>query len=66
MLTTNLAFEEWTEILGSERLTGALLDRFTHRLFRVPIDFGQGWGVESGFKANIDSRRGMVVPKDKA
>jgi len=31
MLTTNLAFEQWTEIFGSERLTGALLDRLTHR-----------------------------------
>jgi len=31
MLSTNLAFEEWTEIFGSERLTGALLDRLTHR-----------------------------------
>ena len=27
MVSTNLAFEEWTEIFGSERLTGALLDR---------------------------------------
>jgi DNA replication protein DnaC len=32
MLTTNLPFEEWTEIMGSERLTGALLDRLTHRV----------------------------------
>jgi hypothetical protein len=31
MLTTTLAFEEWTEIVGSERLTGARLDRLTHR-----------------------------------
>jgi DNA replication protein DnaC len=31
MLIANLAFEEWTEIFGSERLTGALLDRLTHR-----------------------------------
>ena len=31
MVTTNLPFEQWTEIFGSERLTGALLDRLTHR-----------------------------------
>jgi DNA replication protein DnaC len=30
IVTTNLAFESWTEVLGSERLTGATLDRFTH------------------------------------
>jgi len=24
-------FENWTEVLGSERLTGAALDRLTHR-----------------------------------
>ena len=29
--TTNLPFESWTEVLGSERLTGATLDRLTHR-----------------------------------
>ena len=32
ILTTNLPFESWTEILGSQRLTGALLDRLTHRV----------------------------------
>ncbi len=32
MLTTNLPFEQWTEVLGSERLTGALLDRLTHKV----------------------------------
>ena len=31
VLTTNLPFEHWTEVLGSERLTGAALDRLTHR-----------------------------------
>ena len=31
VLTTNLPFENWTEVLGSERLTGAALDRLTHR-----------------------------------
>ena len=32
LLTTNLPFEEWVEIMGSERLTGALLDRLTHHV----------------------------------
>jgi DNA replication protein DnaC len=31
VVRTNLPFENWTEVLGSERLTGAALDRVTHR-----------------------------------
>ena len=31
VVTTNLPFENWTEVLGNERLTGAALDRLTHR-----------------------------------
>jgi DNA replication protein DnaC len=32
IVTSNLPFEEWTAVLGSERLTGALLDRLTHHV----------------------------------
>jgi len=32
IVTTNLPFESWTEVMGSQRLTGALLDRLTHRV----------------------------------
>jgi DNA replication protein DnaC len=32
LITSNLPFQEWTEVLGSERLTGALLDRLTHHV----------------------------------
>ncbi len=37
ILTTNLAFENWTEVLGNERLTGAALDRLTHRCHIVEL-----------------------------
>ena len=32
IVTSNLPFEDWTAVLGSERLTGALLDRLTHHV----------------------------------
>ena len=33
IVTTNLPFEQWTEVLGSQRLTGAVLDRLTHHCY---------------------------------
>lgn len=33
-----LPFEQWTEVLGSERLTGALLDRLTHRVHILEVN----------------------------
>jgi DNA replication protein DnaC len=32
IITSNLPFEDWTQVLGAERLTGALLDRLTHHV----------------------------------
>jgi DNA replication protein DnaC len=32
IVTSNLPFEDWTSVLHSERLTGALLDRLTHHV----------------------------------
>ena len=38
MVTTNLPFDEWTEFFGSERLTGALLDRLTHHVLILEMN----------------------------
>ena len=38
IVTSNLPFEEWTSVFESERLTGALLDRLTHRVHILPIE----------------------------
>ena len=38
LVTTNLPFDEWTEVFGSERLTGALLDRLTQHVHILELN----------------------------
>ncbi len=38
LVTSNLPFDEWTEVFGSERLTGALLDRLTHHVHIIEMN----------------------------
>ena len=38
IVTSNLPFDEWTSVMGSERLTGALLDRLTHHVHIVEFN----------------------------
>jgi DNA replication protein DnaC len=38
IVTSNLLFEDWTSVLGSQRLTGALLDRLTHHVSILAIN----------------------------
>ena len=45
LVTTNLPFAQWTEVLGSERLTGALLDRLTHRVHILEAN-GQSYRLQ--------------------
>lgn len=49
MVTTNLPFENWTEVLGSERLTGALIDRLTHRVHIIEVN-GQSYRLRQAKK----------------
>ena len=38
LVTSNLPFDEWTRVLGSERLTGVLLDRLTHHVHTLELN----------------------------
>ena len=38
LVTTNLPFDEWTEVFGSGRLIGGLLDRITYHLHILEFD----------------------------
>ena len=40
IMTSNLPFDEWTDTFGSERLTGALLDRLTHHVHSLEMNGG--------------------------
>ena len=47
IMTTNLPFSEWPQIFGGERLTGALLDRLTHRVHVIEIP-GDTYRLKTG------------------
>ena len=49
ILTTNLRSEQWTEVLGNERLTGALLDRLTHRVHIIEAN-GESYRLKAARK----------------
>jgi len=49
IITTNLPFENWTDVLGNQRLTGALLDRLTHRIHIIEAN-GKSYRFEQAKK----------------
>ncbi len=49
LVTSNLPFNEWTEIFGSERLTGAVLDRLTHHVHILEMN-GDSYRLEHSKK----------------
>src|SRR6202050_5649102 len=59
LLTSNLPFAEWTEVLGSERLTGALLDRLTHHVHILEMN-GDSFRLKNSRKKNdpVESQKG--------
>jgi DNA replication protein DnaC len=53
----NLPFREWTEVLGSERLTGSLLDRLTHHVHILEMSADSYRRKQSRRKRNPSSER---------
>ncbi|MCK4564699.1 MAG: ATP-binding protein [Verrucomicrobia bacterium] len=60
IVTTNLPFESWTEVLGSQRLTGALLDRLTHRVHILEAN-GESFRLQDSIR-----RRKQRQPQKKS
>ena len=50
VITSNLPFDEWTEVFGSERLTGAILDRLTHHVHILAMN-GESFRLRQSRKA---------------
>lgn len=57
IVTSNLPFEEWTGVFGSERLTGALLDRLTHHVHILELN-----GESYRLKHSKSRRRARSAP----
>jgi DNA replication protein DnaC len=60
IVTSNLPFEEWTSVFGSQRLTGALLDRLTHHVHILELN-----GESYRLKQSKARRRRDPRPSDE-
>jgi DNA replication protein DnaC len=57
LVTSNLPFDEWTSVFGTERLTGALLDRLTHHVHILEMN-GESYRLRDSKR-----RRTRAVPE---
>ena len=66
IVTTSLPFEQWTEVLGSERLTGAMLDRLTHRVHIIEAN-GESYRLKESrrrLKHRLRAAASVAEPND--
>ena len=52
LVTTDLPFDEWTQVFGSERLTGSLLDRLTHHVHIIEMN-GDSYRLKSSQQSAV-------------
>ena len=62
IVTSNLPFDEWTSVFGSERLTGALLDRLTHHVHILEMN-GDSYRLNQSKRRS--RRNNADLPKDE-
>ena len=65
IVTTNLPFEQWTEVLDNERLTGAVLDRLTHRCHILEAR-GESYRLKDARRRSTQRRTAAEPPPRKA
>jgi DNA replication protein DnaC len=66
LVTSNLPFDEWTSVFGSERLTGALLDRLTHHVHILEMN-GESFRFATSKKAQREQgQRTNTIAKTTA
>ena len=53
LITSNLAFADWAQVFQGERMTAALLDRFTHRCHIVEMN-----GESDRFRESMKAKKG--------
>ncbi len=61
IITTNLEFNEWTSVFGTQQLTNALLDRLTHRCQIVSMN-----GESYRFKESLRRKKKVSAAKTKS
>ncbi len=65
IVTTNLPFERWTEVLGSERLVAATLDRLTHRCHVLEAT-GESYRLKEARRRQSSAAADATAPKAKS
>lgn len=61
LVTSNLPFDEWTSVFGSERLTGALLDRLTHHVHVLEMN-GESYRLKASRRRRYSSSAEALDP----
>jgi DNA replication protein DnaC len=61
IVTTNLPFENWTEVFGCQRLTGALLDRLTNHVHILHMNGSESYRLRHSKKKNQQNAENSVL-----